>query len=88
MNKEDRILRARMGAHALHARRNPVETTAAARDAFRTQFEREVIEYARSRGEELSPAEITRRAEHALKAHYIRMALASAKARRKARPKR
>jgi hypothetical protein len=84
MNPDDRVMQARMAAHALHAQRDPRVTTEAARRVFRGRFEREVVEAARERGEELSdPAEIARRAQHALKAHMTRLALKSAQARRR-----
>lgn len=51
--------------------------TAAAREAFRNQFERQV-----DPNNELPEAERLRRAESARKAHFSRMALKSAQARR------
>lgn len=54
--------------------------TEPARRAFLARFEAEVDPLG-----ELDPAERARRAKHALKAHYLRMALASAKARRERR---
>jgi hypothetical protein len=78
-----RTLRARLGAHALHAKHDPRETTAAARRAFLSKFERQVVQDAAARGEALTDAEIERRATHARKAHFTRLALRSAMARRK-----
>jgi hypothetical protein len=72
--------RGRIGAHVTHSRHDPRETTARARETFLSQFEREV-----DPDGTLSPEERRRRAEHAKKAHFARLALASARARRKAR---
>jgi hypothetical protein len=83
MNPEQRALQARMAANVQHSLYDPRETTAKAREAFLGRFEREVIEAARQRGEELTdPAEIARRARHAKSAYFQRLALKSAQARR------
>jgi hypothetical protein len=75
----DRILRARLAAHELHARiADPSAHTAPARRAFLDRFEREV-----DPDGILPPADRARRAEHARKAYFTRLALKSAKARRK-----
>ena len=74
----ERALRARLAAHALHAQvADPAAHTAPARRAFLDRFEREV-----DPDGQLAPAERARRAEHARKAYFLRLALASAKARR------
>ena len=70
-------LRGRIGAYRLHATHDPRETTASARAAFLERFEREV-----DPDGTLAPAERQRRAEAARRAHFARLALASAKARR------
>lgn len=70
-------LRGRIGAYALHARRDPKETTHAARTAFMARFEREV-----DPDSILEPTERVRRAEAARKAYFSRLALKSAQARR------
>jgi hypothetical protein len=72
-----------MAAHALHAQvEDPVAHTAPARRAFLDRFEREVDPEGK-----LPVAERRRRAEHARKAYFLRLALASARARsRRARP--
>ncbi len=70
--------RARIGAHALHAQHDSRELTARAREAFLQRFEREV-----DPDGVLPEAERKRRAEHARKAYFTRLSLASAKARRK-----
>ncbi len=75
----ERALAARLAAHSKWA--NTSDTTAAtapARRAFLDRFEREV-----DPDGTLPPAERARRAEHARKAYFTRLALASAKARRK-----
>ena len=70
-------LRARVGAHTLHSRYDSRELTAPARAAFLAGFEQQVDPEGT-----LPEAERQRRAEHARKAHFTRMALASARARR------
>ncbi len=76
---EQRSLRARIGAHALHAQVvDPAAHTAPARAAFLDRFEREV-----DPDGALPPEERARRAEHAKRAYFARLALASAKARRR-----
>ncbi len=74
----ERALRARLAAHSLHAQvADPAAHTAPARRVFMDRFEREVDP------EGVLPAEERlRRAEHARKAYFLRLALASAKARR------
>jgi len=77
----ERTLRARMAAHTLHARvADPAAHTAPARRAFLDRFEREV-----DPDGVLSVAERTRRAKHARKAYFARLALSSARARRERR---
>ena len=76
-DNDDRVLRARMAAHLLHAQiSDEVEHTAPARAAFLSRFEREV-----DPDGILDPQERARRAEHAKKAYFIKLALASRKAR-------
>ena len=76
-SQAERSLRARLAAYALHAQRDPRETTANGRAAFLARFDREVD----PRGL-LEPEERRRRAEQARRAYFTRLALASAKARR------
>jgi hypothetical protein len=71
-------LRGRIGAHALHASYDSREITAPARAAFLSRFELEVDPEG-----VLPPAERERRAAHARKAYFARLALKSAMARRK-----
>jgi hypothetical protein len=81
--KANRALQARMAAHALHARvEDPVAHTAPARKVFLSRFEREVDPEGL-----LEPQERARRAEHAKKAYFTQLALASSRARAKDRRK-
>ena len=73
-------LRGRIGAHCLHARHDPRETTARARAAFLGRFEREA-----DPDGTLAPTERARRAHHLRKAYFARLALRSAQARRRAK---
>ena len=78
-----RVQQARMAAHVLHARvSDPVAHTLAARTAFLSRFDREVDPHG-----VLAPEERAKRAEHAKKAYFTRLALASSKARSKKRQK-
>jgi hypothetical protein len=78
---DDRVLRARMAAHVLHAHiSDEAQHTAPARAAFLSRFEREV-----DPDGVLDPKERARRAEHAKKAYFLKLALASRKARAKKR---
>ena len=77
----ERTLRARLGAHALHAKYRGEEITAAARavgpgsdDYWLRQVDPDGV---------LEAAERQRRAHHAKRAHFTRLALKSATARRK-----
>ncbi len=78
-NPSLRALRARMAAHHLHAQiADPSSHTAPARAAFMVdRFERQV-----DPDRKLTPEERARRAEHARKAYFIKLALRSAEARR------
>jgi len=76
LSPAERTLRARLGAHALHAKHDARLTTAAARAALLTKFEREV-----DPDGALTPEERQKRAEHARKAHMTRIALLAARAR-------
>ena len=71
---------ARIGAHALHSRYDSRELTANGRAKF---FQRFVDQVDPDRV--LDEAERLRRAEHALREHMHRLALASARARSKPR---
>lgn len=74
----ERSLRAKLAAHAAHAQGKT--NTAPARAAFLDRFDHEVDPEG-----VLPPAERARRAEHARKAYFTRLALKSAQARRKAK---
>jgi hypothetical protein len=73
---EQRRLRARAAAHALHSKYDSKTLTQPARDAFMARFEREV-----DPDRVLPEAERLRRADHARKAYFARLAFLSAKAR-------
>ncbi len=82
LTPSERSMRARLGAYAAHAAHDTKETTRAAREAspvnvayFEALVDPEGL---------LPEDERLRRAEAARKAHYTKMALASAIARRKA----
>lgn len=70
-------LRGRIGAYRLHATHDPRETTANARAAFLSKFEKDV-----DPDETLPPEERQRRAAAARKAHFARLALKSGQKRR------
>jgi hypothetical protein len=72
-----RTLRARLAAHTLHATGGT--NTGPARAAFLSRFDREV-----DPDGILDPDERSRRAEHARKAYFTRLALRSAQVRTKA----
>lgn len=79
--RTERILRARLAAHALHAKvSDPKAHTAPARAVFLSRFEREVDPQGI-----LEPQERSRRAEHAKKAYFLKLAIASRGARKKKR---
>lgn len=78
MTPEQRVLRARLAAHTLHAKVDSREHTAPARRAFMARFEDEV-----DPDHVLPEAERRRRAEHARKAYFTRLALKSTQARRR-----
>ena len=75
-SRAERSLRARLAAYALHAQRDPRETTANGRAAFLARFDREVDPEGL-----LEPDERQRRAEQARRAYFARLSLAAIKAR-------
>ena len=77
LTPQERSLRARIGAHALHAAYDPTEITSKARETFLSKFEHQVDPEGI-----LSQEERTRRATHARKAYFARLALISARTRR------
>lgn len=76
LTHEQRVQYGRMGAHALHAAGKT--NTGPARAAFDLRFEREV-----DPDFSLTPVERAKRAEHARRLHFSRLAAASAKARKR-----
>jgi hypothetical protein len=77
LSPAERALRARLAAYTMHAQHDARQTTASGRAAFLARFEAEVDPDGK-----LAPEERRRRAEHARRAYFTRLALASAKARR------
>jgi hypothetical protein len=77
LSPTERVLRARSAAHAKHARHDAKAAMDKARAAFLASFEQQADPEGR-----LPPAERQRRAEQLRRAHFARLALASAKARR------
>lgn len=78
MTPAERTLRARMAAHALHAKVDSRQHTEPARKAFMNRFEDQV-----DPDRVLPPAERARRAEQAKKAYFVGLALKSSQARGK-----
>lgn len=76
LTPEQRSLRARIAAYALHASHDPRATTKQARDAFMARFERQVDPEGK-----LPDAERRPRADAAKKAYFNGLALKSARAR-------
>jgi hypothetical protein len=74
---EEMSRRGKIGAHTLHSQYDSRELTTAAREAFLRKFETQV-----DPDETLPAEERKRRATHARKAHFARLALASARARK------
>lgn len=83
LSPEERTLRARMAAHTLHSKYDGREITASARAAGpgSDDYWLEQVDP----DQELDPKERARRASHAKRAHYQRLALKSAISRRKNR---
>jgi hypothetical protein len=79
LTPEQRSLRARAGAFALHATHDPRETTATARAKFFQRFLDEV-----DPGRELPEAERLRRAECARSLYFSQLAYKSSRARQTA----
>jgi hypothetical protein len=77
LSPTERALRARLAAHAKHAKHDPRAAMDKARAAFLASFEQQA-----DPDGVLSPAERDRRAQQLRSAHFARLALASAKARR------
>ncbi|MDX3662373.1 hypothetical protein PV646_34145 [Streptomyces sp. ID05-26A] len=83
LTPQDRSLRARIAAHTSWANTaDPTARTAAARQASLDRFEKQV-----DPDGTMDPAERSRRAESAKKAHFLKMAARSAEVRRAKRGK-
>lgn len=80
LTPEQRTMRARLAAHAMHAKHDTRETSAAGRQAFLNRFLDEVDPQ-----RELPEPERNRRAEQARKAYFTKLAFESSKARGKGR---
>lgn len=76
LTPEQRSLRARIAAHAKHAKHDPRESTAPARQAFMDRFEHEV-----DPDGTLPATERARRAAQARKAYFATLAYKSSRAR-------
>jgi hypothetical protein len=76
ISPEERSLRGRIGAYALHSKYDSKEITRAAREAYLRKWVNQV-----DPDRQLPEDERLRRAENALKAHMAKLALKSAKAR-------
>lgn len=77
LTPSERVMRARMAAYTLHARRDPRETTRSARAVFNQRFLDEVDPDRR-----LPERERVRRADAARRAFFTRLAYLSARKRR------
>ena len=77
-----RSIRARIGAHSLHAQRDSRELTAPARRAATDKLNQRLLAEIDPHNNELSDKERARRLDHARKAHFSRLALARGKGRR------
>ena len=78
LTPKEASLRGRIGAFTLHSRHDPRQTTAKARASFLARFEQEV-----DPENSLTEEERQRRAAMARKAYFSRLALVSARARRR-----
>jgi hypothetical protein len=87
MDRERQAAWGRIGGLTAHSRHSADEMLSGAREGFRERFRRQVAEAAAQRGECLTPAEAEARAMRLLRAHMLRLAVASAQARRKNGPR-
>lgn len=78
LTPEQRVMRARLAAFAMHAKHDPKKTTTKARETFLSNFEHDV-----DPDGVLPEKERKRRAESARKAYFARLAFSSSKARTK-----
>lgn len=70
LSPQQRVLRARAAAHAMHSKNDPRETSKAGREAAFARFERQV-----DPDGTLDPEERRRRARHAQRAHMASIRL-------------
>ena len=78
LSPSERTIRARIGAHSLHAKHDPRVTTAPGRKAAAEKLNERLLAEIDPHNE-LPEAERTRRLEHARKAHFSRLALKRAR---------
>jgi hypothetical protein len=78
----ERTLRARIGAHSLHAQRDSTALTAPARRAATEKLNERLLAEI-DPANTLSESERARRLDHARRAHFSRLALKRVKARRR-----
>ena len=83
LTPSERILRSRIAAHTLHSRYDSTVLTAPARQAARIALDARLTAEISNCGV-FDKIEIARRLDHARRAHFARLALKSAKARRRA----
>jgi hypothetical protein len=76
-------LAGRIGAHVLHSRVDPLAITAAARRASGTKLDAQLLAEIDAASPGLPEAERQRRLQHARRAHFSRLALKAAQARRR-----
>lgn len=79
-------LSGRIGGLRVHALHDSNAIAARARTGLDAKFVQEIQEAAARNGELLSPAELDRRAGYARKAHFARLSMLSAQARKRATP--
>jgi hypothetical protein len=77
LTPEQRKQRAKIAAHTRWSREDPTANAVRAQAGLLAKFEREI----RAADPDLPDAEVARRTEHARRAHMLRLAFASAKAR-------
>ena len=81
LSPSERTLRARIGAHSLHAKHDPRVTTAPGRKAAADKLNARLLAEIDPHNE-LPETERARRLEHARKAHFSRLALGRVKKQR------
>jgi hypothetical protein len=79
----ERRLRASIAAHTKHGLHDPRQSTEPARAAWNQSFVAKALEGAARSGEVLTDQELARRAESLRRAHMKRLALLSARSRRR-----